>query len=346
MSKEDARPSRPLSLTIPEGPYRPRRLTLREVLADESSPPQTLRAFTQYLSQNHCLENLEFTIDASRYGNHYQAMIDRYSHALSSPQIPDYAYIRMLWQNLLDTYIAQNSPREVNLPSKIRDELVFLANTFIPPHPSHLDQAVKVVYDLMDESVFVPFLNSVTLLHGVSDSYFNSLTSDNSVVNIDERSLSPSQSRERNQNSIGVGPDGSPSRQSLQHFSPLATRPSRVSTNPPSIASGSGSGSRLSSAIDSIKSLADGSDDLPMASTMEPRTPSAIPPPSDTGLSGFSPTASPRNLQNEGTSGWKKMSAKLGWKKNKSNYGLTSNTDFSKYFSSTEPVDGGGNRTP
>ncbi|KAH8799039.1 RGS domain-containing protein [Xylogone sp. PMI_703] len=346
MSKGDARPSKPLSLMIPGGPYRPRRPTLREVLADESSPPQTLRAFTQYLSQNHCLENLEFTIDASRYGNHYQTMIDQDSQILLSPQTPDSAYIRMLWQNLLDTYIAQNSPREVNLPSEIRDELVSLANAFIPPHPSHLDQAVKVVYDLMDESVFVPFLNSVTPSHGVSDSYFNSWTSDNSVVNIDERSLSPSQSRERNQNFIGVGPDGSPSRQSLQHFSPLSTQPSRVSANLSSIASGSGSGSRLSSVIGSIKSLADGSDDLPMDSTIEPRTPSTIPPPSDTGFSGFSPTASPRNLQNEGTSGWKKMSAKLGWKKNKSNRSPTSSTDFSKYFTSTEPVDGGGNRTP
>ncbi|KAH8800445.1 hypothetical protein F5884DRAFT_686034, partial [Xylogone sp. PMI_703] len=89
-------------------------------------------------------------------------------------------------QNLLDIYIIQNNLREVNLFFKIRDELVFLVNTFILLYLSHLDQAVKVVYDLMDELVFVLFLNLVMLSHEVSDSYFNSWTLDNLVVNIDK----------------------------------------------------------------------------------------------------------------------------------------------------------------
>ncbi|RFU32660.1 hypothetical protein B7463_g3637, partial [Scytalidium lignicola] len=311
--------------TILGGPYCTRRPTLREVLADKLLPPWTLSAFTQYLSQNHCLETLEFTMDASRYGKHYQAIIDQDAHTPLSLQTPDYAYVQMLWQKLLDAYIAQNSPREVNLLSEVQDELISLPNTCIPPHPSHLDQAVKIVYDLMDESVLVPFLNSVTPLHRVSKSYSNL--------------------QEKDQIPTRVGPDGSPSRQLQQHLSPSASRHSRISANLSYSTSGSGSGLGSSSAVDGIESLTDDSNDLPMASVMEPLIPLTTPPQSDMGFSDFSPTASPQNSRNEGTSGWKKMSAKLGWK-NKYNHGPTSSTNFSKYFTSTEPVDKNSNRTP
>ncbi|KAH8810579.1 RGS domain-containing protein, partial [Xylogone sp. PMI_703] len=199
MSGGDLQPPRPLGLTIPRSPSRPQRPTLREVLADESSSPWTLSAFTQFLSQNHCLETLEFTMDASRYSKHYQAMVDRDPTTLLSPETPDCAYVRMLWQKLLDVYIAQNSPREVNLPSQVRDELVSLPNNFIPPHPSHLEQALKIIYGLMDESVLVPFINSVAPSHVASKSYSKPWTPDDSMMNVDELSLSPSQSRERDQ---------------------------------------------------------------------------------------------------------------------------------------------------
>src|SRR4051794_20383280 len=66
-SGSDFVPSRPLSVAIPPGSYRPRRPTLAEVLANAAPPPWTLSAFTGYLSQNHCLETLEFTLDANRY---------------------------------------------------------------------------------------------------------------------------------------------------------------------------------------------------------------------------------------------------------------------------------------
>ncbi|KAH8799060.1 RGS domain-containing protein [Xylogone sp. PMI_703] len=200
MSEGDLQLSRPLSLTIPGGPDCPQRPTLREVLAGESSPPWTLSAFMQYLSQNHCLETLEFTMDASRYGKHYQAMVDRDPTTPLSPETPDCAYVQMLWQKLLDVYIAQNSPREINLPSQVRDGLLVSSpNNFIPPHPSHLDQALKIVYELMDESVLVPFINSVAPSHKVSESYSKPWTSDDSMMDVDESSLSPSQSRERDQ---------------------------------------------------------------------------------------------------------------------------------------------------
>lgn len=340
MSGGDTQSSRPLSLTIPGAPYCPRRPTLREVLADQSSPPWTLSAFTQYLSQNHCLETLEFTMDASRYGKHYQAMVDRDPCPLS-PESPECAYVRMLWQKLLDAYVAQNSPREVNLPSDVRERLISLPSD-VPPPPSQLDQAVRIVYELMDESVLVPFLNSVAPPRGVSDSYPNPWTSDDSVMDVDDRSLSPSQSRER----AHTPPDGLPSAQVgsprlSQHLSPPVARHSRLSASLTHTGSGSGS----SSAADGPESLTDDSGDSPMASGLEPMTPPTTPPQSEIGFSGFSPASSPHTSRNDGASGWKKMGAKLGWKKNKSNHGPTSSNGFTKYFSHNDSMDESGNRS-
>ncbi|KFY57138.1 hypothetical protein V496_06528 [Pseudogymnoascus sp. VKM F-4515 (FW-2607)] len=68
-------PSRPLSVAIPAKQYCPRRPTLREVLANSAPPPWTLSAFTVYLSQNHCLETLEFTMDATLYRKHYEMLL-------------------------------------------------------------------------------------------------------------------------------------------------------------------------------------------------------------------------------------------------------------------------------
>src|SRR6202161_3516522 len=65
MSSGDFSSSRPLSLSIPTGPYCPRRPTLQEVLSNTAPPPWTISAFTAYLSQNHCLETLELTIEVA-----------------------------------------------------------------------------------------------------------------------------------------------------------------------------------------------------------------------------------------------------------------------------------------
>lgn len=160
-------PSRPLTVSIPrgyahaEGPYCPRRPNLSEILANTAPPPWTLSAFMAYLSQNHCLETLEFTMDASRYRKHYNKMTSRSPGGQISPSSEECNYVKMLWQRLLDAYIAPNGPREVNLPSDVRDSLLSQSNPYLPPHPSTLEPAVSKIYELMEESVLVPFLNSI-----------------------------------------------------------------------------------------------------------------------------------------------------------------------------------------
>ncbi|KAH9808849.1 Regulator of G protein signaling domain [Teratosphaeria destructans] len=166
MSSEDqAVPMpKPLSVAIPDitdvsGPYCPRRPNLKEILNNTSPAPWTLAAFMAYLSNNHCLETLEFTMDAGRYRKHYQKMMSRAS-SNGMPPAKDREYVQALWQRLVDAYIRPNGSREVNLPSGVRDPILDLRPSELPPAPEELDSAVAKIYELMEESVLVPFLNS------------------------------------------------------------------------------------------------------------------------------------------------------------------------------------------
>ena len=159
-------PSRPLSVAIPDGlhphahaHFYPTRPSLDEILSNTSSPPWTLSAFMAYLSQNHCLETLEFTMDAKRYRQHYDKMLSKSGGSCVPGD--DAAYILSLWHRLMQAYIRPNGPREVNLPSKVRDELLAHDGLPLPPHPDALNAASAKVHELMEESVLVPFLNSV-----------------------------------------------------------------------------------------------------------------------------------------------------------------------------------------
>lgn len=164
MSADDSPPSQPLSVAIPKvagahGPYCPRRPNLREILANTSPSPWTLAAFMAYLSNNHCLETLEFTMDAGRYKKHYAKMLSKADDG-EEPPAKDREYVQLLWTRLIDAYIQPNGSREVNLPSEVRDPILNLQVGDLPPTPEKLDPAVAKIYELMEESVLVPFINS------------------------------------------------------------------------------------------------------------------------------------------------------------------------------------------
>ena len=69
--EEPAR-ARPISMARgKEGILSPNRPTLDEVLNNTAPQPYTLAAYTAFLSQQHCLETLEFVTEARRYTEKY-----------------------------------------------------------------------------------------------------------------------------------------------------------------------------------------------------------------------------------------------------------------------------------
>ncbi|KAF6800259.1 regulator of g-protein signaling [Colletotrichum musicola] len=131
--------------------------SLSEILTNTSSPPWTLTAFMAYLSQNHCLETLEFTMDAERYRKVYEQIITNHEWIGDGSD-----HVCSLWEKLMQAYIIPYSPREVNLPSPVRDRLIAQSCASTPPPPSELDEAVNIVYELMNDSVLLPFIDGTT----------------------------------------------------------------------------------------------------------------------------------------------------------------------------------------
>ncbi|KAF5019757.1 hypothetical protein F66182_8229 [Fusarium sp. NRRL 66182] len=160
----DSPTSRPVSeafmsgTSTPNGAPSSRPPSLAEILLDVASPPWTLSAFMAYLSQNHCMESLEFTLDSQRYAAFYNEMIANNSNRTQENN----DRVCVLWEKLMQVYIIPCAPREVNLPARIRDQLLGLPCGPIPPHPAQLDEAGRILYELMNDSLLLPFLQSVT----------------------------------------------------------------------------------------------------------------------------------------------------------------------------------------
>ena len=285
--------------TQPSGPYCPRRPTLHDVLTDVSLPPWTLSAFTAYLSQNHCLENLEFTTAAERYRKKYDTVV---SHAVGISSIPnaeEQEHLRISWRLIMDAYIVPDGPREVNLPGDVRDELLSLPNRTFPPPADCLDAAVKIIYDLMEESVLVSFLNDVPAISGAHlyDDMLPDLDNDTrSRYSLDNRLSKRDRSRRRRDSSPPVS--SSLDSALTSHSGRLkigygGDRVPRPSTKPTQTSSTSG---------DSIMTDDPNS---PSGSSHDPITPPTTPPSSDVG---GSPKSRNDNM-------WKKMTGRLGGRK-------------------------------
>lgn len=154
---------RPVSLAVPHGAFGPIRPSLEQVLSNTAPPPFTLSAFMAYLSQNHCLETLEFTLEAKRYRETFDAVVQQLGHHPSSTTdgtVPECQHLHMLWRRLVTAYILPGSPREINLTSNVRDDILRQANGDPTPHYRVLDVAVRLTHELMEESIFLPFLNT------------------------------------------------------------------------------------------------------------------------------------------------------------------------------------------
>lgn len=122
--------------------------SLEDILNDKSAYPYNLTAFVGFLSQNHCLETIEFILDVQKY---------KQAHEKSFNSID---VLVMMWQRIINTYIQTDSPKELNLPSEVKAKLMAL-NSDPPPEPACFDEAVLHVKDIMKENAYRPFIVSV-----------------------------------------------------------------------------------------------------------------------------------------------------------------------------------------
>ncbi|KAH8677766.1 hypothetical protein BX600DRAFT_431092 [Xylariales sp. PMI_506] len=282
--------SRPASCAGPRAGSPSARLpTLGEILSNTAPPPWTLSAFTAYLSQNHCLETLEFLMEAERYRSAF--------YHQPAPIQPELVYhededqsICSLWDKLIQAYITPSGPREVNLPAPVRDRLLRLSHfPSTAPDPSRLDEAVEIVRELMSDSLLVPFVQSV----------LPPVTSES--LPVEEVSERKSRSRLRIPMDLISPSSEEGSHSPKTTFLPLLG----LRRNSPE-ASRSASGSATEPMeVDLITDYSDSPNSTPGA---EPMTPPTTPPTSD-----FTFSSSPNNLQRAiSGGGWKKMSARLG----------------------------------
>ncbi|CRG85362.1 hypothetical protein PISL3812_02448 [Talaromyces islandicus] len=284
--EEQEMDSRPLSLSIP-GTFSPVRPTLDEVLSNTAPYPYTLSAFMAYLSQNHCLETLEFTLEAKRYRETYVSVSRLLDQSIIVSDTPQTQHLLMLWGRLLSAYILPGAPREINLSSEVRDGLLAEAHASRPPLPETLDPAVRRMHDLMEESIFIHFVNSQSpATHMPVDSPY---TGDHP----------PHYLRRKTSRGRRVSPQASRDDIASNRMSGSARIAAFVKTS-----------SHLSGHsynLDTESPILTDDSGSPVSSPVagEPMTPPTTPPSSD---HGFSPKGRTDNT-------WKKMGMKLGFKK-------------------------------
>lgn len=257
-------------------------------------------------------------MEAERYKTEYTNLVAPYPCNYRTRDDND--YICGQWSKLMQAYIVPCAPREVNLPSRVRDRLLSLSCSpsfsSMPPHPSELDEAVTIVYELMNDSVLVPFIESVSPPHWECEG----------------KDKSAEERRDRSRSRVRSPKDRRPSKTHDSSRSPKflpAVLGGRAS------ASSSRSASASAEAVDRV-GLTDDSGGSNSPPPLEPMTPPTTPPTSEWTFSAGSPGGLQRAL-NAHSQGWKRMGVKFGFKKSSKSHKHHSSYSTA---SSTGSVDG------
>lgn len=216
----------------------------------------------------------------------------------------------------------------------MRDTLLKLSDSYVPPHPSSLDEAVSKIYELMEESVLVSFLNSASPQSAFPstnghESHDSSMTR-SATRSYDERTLYHTRSQPHHSSHQRASAPSSltsnfmhprPFSHSRFNSQPAPSSGSTLNRGPPGYASGS-------------DALTDDSGSGSPSGMSDPLTPPGTPPMTDYPMTDFqqayyesgsnSGTPSPRTsrgehsgLANVTRDSWKRVSSKL-WPKKRS----------------------------
>ena len=339
MSRDESRPARPISLAVPRdhtSALSPGgRPTLDDVLNNRAPQPYTLSAFMAYLSQQHCLETLAFTLDAKKYREKYDTASAHLMGMSLNYESDEGDELQQEWTRILNIYIRPGAPNEINLPSEERNDLLHWPYSVKPPPPEALEPSVKRMHDLMSDSIFIPFCNSLRPASYAAFSDFGGRESqlDPSRSTVDERRNVQQRAPPRRRHSPPATSNtfdlpsraSQPSHRHTQS-STLSSALNRATSNRlPTNASNSPSASGPEYA------LTDDSGSVDSPGPAEPRTPPTTPPTSDVTpkVSGQTLAHSPPKSNRSDSGSWKKMGYKLGWGKKKSAGALRETSDES-----------------
>lgn len=323
MSSEHAT-ARPINVTKERsGTSSHSRPTLDDVLEGRAPAPYTLAAYTAFLSQQHCLETLEFVTESKKYADKHDEYIAHYSGMPMTSDTDEGFELMQDWTRLMDVYIKPGAPREINLPAEERDDLIDEPYQTRPPKPETLEPAMQRMRDLMSDSIFIPFCNSVRAQ--TASTY--SASSDFSIRDsYDRMGTSLDERRDSSRKPVSLGLKGGLPGSAFQ---PSRSPPQRSNMSP---ILGSGfdraGGSKLTqhmsnTSVQSDTSMTDVSDSASRTSTGEREsvmTPPLTPPTSNMPLKSNSshthpPVAKPTRSDSGG--GWKKMGMKIFGQKKK-----------------------------
>lgn len=291
---------------------------LTDVLNNTSPPPYTLSAFTAFLSQNHCLETLEFVMAARKYQQNYNSTVASLASFPITTESQEVCDLQDDWEKLINTFLSPGSLREVNLSSEVRDELLLYQHDVMPPPPEVLEPAIKRMRDLMQESIWMPFLHScASQAPSPQPQSASSWTSNGGDLTTGIRQTSDEKkSQTKSKHSPSSSADFSVTRAPQQSYH----RPLSALTNALHMSS-SGSHkvpqvSHTSVGSSTRDTLTDDSSSMsPAHSDVDPMTPPTTPPFGEMGL-GISSQSYSKGRSDSGA--WKRMGAKLGWSRKRS----------------------------
>lgn len=325
---DDIPRTRPISMAgRKEGLLSPSaRPTLDDVLTNKAPPPYTLAAYTAFLSQQHCLETLEFVTEARKYSSKYDEAAASLAGMPFTTDTDEGFELMQEWLRLLDVYVKPGAPREINLPAEERDDLIDYPYDPKPAPPEALDPAIKRMYDLMSDSIFIPFCNSLKVPTAAQT--YSTISELASGMEVTEPSRLTYDERTGMHRRNPSARQRSPPMTTTSTFTPSRSPPSQ---NRPSQSSALSSGlgrqsgsNRLSTHVShssaasegAVTDTSSGGADSPGAGEQEAvMTPPTTPPSSDIGAvhthMSQAPTTHPMKPHRSESGGWKRMGMKF-----------------------------------
>ncbi|CAD0024230.1 unnamed protein product [Aureobasidium pullulans] len=124
-------------------------IQMEDILANRVPTPWTYASFVAYLSDNYCLEILQFALAAAQYKERYDFVSSIPGRRVSLPS-QESQDLLILWTSLVETYLLPDGEREVNLPSQIRDPIIYYTLEQRAADPQVLESAILATWELME----------------------------------------------------------------------------------------------------------------------------------------------------------------------------------------------------